>query len=564
MSDPTFLYLEADDELTTAAERLRSAGGDSLVLVLPPGSAIATSRINFRLLVREAERLGRRLAIVSPDRTTVALAESAGLAAYGSVVEAEGGIGPGGGPGAGDGRGEPASTEGSRRDDALRGGASLRGTTGIRGSASVLPGATKPSSGGPDRGRAPGGRREPPASRRVASALVGLVAIGGLAAGAVAAAALLLPSATVEVTVRATGLPPIEATIVADPTATAVDPVGGVIPATVRTFPLGASGTFPATGVRVEEAPARGSVRWQNCDPTRSYTIPGGTSVRTGAGVAFLTGESVFLPVAVLTGQPPRITCQLRDVAVVAAVDGTTGNVAAGAIDTVPGSYNSVVIRVSNPLATSGGTRVERPQVTAADVAAAVAVLEADLDAALVRSVEAVAGDAAGGGPIVFEATASRDAATVSPGAESLVGAEVERFELSASATGRVLAADPALAGELVEGRLEAAVPAGSSFVAGSLVVEVGEGSVVDGSIAFPVRGTASVVRVVEPAAVRAAVGGRGIEAARAAASSFGSASVVVWPDWVTSLPAAGSDRLVVAVTYEGLDGAPLEPPTSP
>ncbi|MFM2105001.1 MAG: hypothetical protein RL338_33 [Chloroflexota bacterium] len=588
MDEPTFLYLEADDELTTAAERLRSADGTSLVLVLPAGSAIATSRINFRLLAREAGRLGRRLAIVSPERSTLALAESAGLAAHASVVDAETASPFAAGPrDDADGRDDGEARDGgrSREDGGPRGGAGLRGTTGIRGSATALPEPTdRPlgtSDGRPDAGArgargargersgslrtsAPGERRSTGGARRVAAAVAVVAALAGLAVAGIAAATLLLPSATVEVTIRASELPPIEATVVADPAATAADPAAGIIPATIRTFPLAASGTFAATGIRVEETPARGSVRWQNCDPTRAYTIPGGTSVRTASGIAFLTDESVFLPVAILTGQPPRITCQLRDVTVVAAIDGTTGNVAAAAIDTVPGSYNSVVLRVSNPLATAGGTRVERPQVTAEDVAAALATLEKELDVALEASVAAAVGEGADDGALVFEATATRDAAIMTPGPDSLVGTEVERFELSAASTGSVLAVDPAIAGALVEGRLEQAIPAGSSLVPGTRSVEVGEGRVVDGRVAFPVRGTASVVRVVDPAAVRAAVAGRGIEAARAAAGDFGAATVVAWPDWVTTLPVASSDRLVVTVAYEGIDGTPLEPPASP
>ncbi len=46
--------------------------------MLPAGSRIATSRINFRLLAREARERSRRLAIVAPEASTRALAASAG------------------------------------------------------------------------------------------------------------------------------------------------------------------------------------------------------------------------------------------------------------------------------------------------------------------------------------------------------------------------------------------------------------------------------------------------------------------------------------------------------
>jgi hypothetical protein len=81
----TVCYLDVDDEITNAVARLRGADEGSVVLVLPPGSRIATSRINFRLLAREAGDLGRRLSIVSHESGVRQVAVSAGVPAYGSL-----------------------------------------------------------------------------------------------------------------------------------------------------------------------------------------------------------------------------------------------------------------------------------------------------------------------------------------------------------------------------------------------------------------------------------------------------------------------------------------------
>jgi len=70
-------------------------------------------------------------------------------------------------------------------------------------------------------------------------------------------------------------LAPVAFVVTADPTATASDPAAAVVPATIVDIPLTAGGTFPSTGKRIDQAAATGSVRWRNCDPTRSYTIPG-------------------------------------------------------------------------------------------------------------------------------------------------------------------------------------------------------------------------------------------------------------------------------------------------
>jgi hypothetical protein len=83
------IYLDVDDEITSAAARIRTTEERRVVLVVPGGSRLATSRINFRLIAREAQTRGRRLWIVAGDGATRALAASAGLAVYASVLEYE-------------------------------------------------------------------------------------------------------------------------------------------------------------------------------------------------------------------------------------------------------------------------------------------------------------------------------------------------------------------------------------------------------------------------------------------------------------------------------------------
>ncbi|MGZ6339379.1 MAG: hypothetical protein ACXWNG_03335, partial [Candidatus Limnocylindrales bacterium] len=58
-------YLDVDDEITSAAQRIRSTTDRTVALVLPAGSRLATSRINFRLLAREAGERARSLVIVA-------------------------------------------------------------------------------------------------------------------------------------------------------------------------------------------------------------------------------------------------------------------------------------------------------------------------------------------------------------------------------------------------------------------------------------------------------------------------------------------------------------------
>ena len=91
------LYLDVDDEITSAASRIRSTEEIRVAVVLPYGSRIATSRINFRLLARDATLNGKRLSVIAGDAATRALAASAGLPIFGSVAEYESSSEGGGG-----------------------------------------------------------------------------------------------------------------------------------------------------------------------------------------------------------------------------------------------------------------------------------------------------------------------------------------------------------------------------------------------------------------------------------------------------------------------------------
>jgi hypothetical protein len=83
------LYLDVDDEITSAAARFRSATERRVAVVLPSGSRVATSRIIFRLLSREALVINGRLSVVAGDAASRALAASAGLPVFATIAEYE-------------------------------------------------------------------------------------------------------------------------------------------------------------------------------------------------------------------------------------------------------------------------------------------------------------------------------------------------------------------------------------------------------------------------------------------------------------------------------------------
>lgn len=362
------------------------------------------------------------------------------------------------------------------------------------------------------------------------TAIAGLVVLGAVVLGF-----LVLPAATVDVALRPAPLGPLQLSVTVDPTATAPNMTAGVVPGGRPTFQLAASGTFTATGTKVTDTKATGSVRWQNCDPTSAYRLPAGTVVRTASGVKFAIDESLFLPVAVLSGSPPTITCQYRDIAVTATSPGPAGNVPASAITVVPTAYNSVVLRVSNPQPTTGGTHTETTMVSQQDVDAATQALDGQLDSQLATDVadptQIPAGQTAVAG------TASRTVAVPGVDTSALVGQEASTFDLALSSTGSVTTFDQATLTSLAEQRLRERVPAGSQFVDGSVKVSIGQPVAEGQSATVQVTASAQAVPPVDVAVVRRQVEGLGADDARRALAGLGDVTVSLWPFWVSTVP---------------------------
>jgi hypothetical protein len=391
--------------------------------------------------------------------------------------------------------------------------------------------------------------------RRVGAIVAILLLVVALLAGGTAAA-FILPSAEITVTPRIEAVGPIEITVTADPAATAVDPVARVIPAQTVEIPVEASGEFKATGKRVEETKAKGGVRWRNCDPTASYSIPKGTVVKTAKGTGFATEEVVFLPVAIITASF-QLQCQTSEVGVTAVDAGEAGNVAAGAITVVPARYNRTVITVSNAAPTAGGTRTEFPKVDQKDVGTAVELLRKDLETQFATALRDPA--VAPRGVTMFPDTATLGDSTAEVDPATLVGQEVESFTVKIAATGRVLAVDASPVEAIAAAQLTSSVKAGNELVEGSISVKVGQGTATEGLIDFPVTGTARQLRPLDAAALERQVLGLSKTDATTALSAYGAVAITLWPGWVTTIPSL--DQRVTVVLAEPVDTTPEPTP---
>jgi hypothetical protein len=572
------IYLEVDDEITSAAARIRDADASRIAVVLPYGSRVATSRINFRLLSRDALTHEKRLSVVAADPATRALAASAGLPVFASVAEYESSLAAGeedrGGvtatppvapvgtaAGARPAAAEEAppaavATPGPASDGTLGlvvpvaaagvvAGATLGETVRVpvpRDSAATLgPRSAEPTmrpSGAPSTAVVPRaiGRGIPRTPWLVGGAILALaVLVAGVGAY------VLLPAATIVVTPRPERIGPIDLTVTADTNASQPDTGALVVPATEVSVPVAVNDTFNATGKRVQLIAATGTVRFDNLDPTSTNRIVAGSIVRTASGVRFRTAVTITVPRAELiqVGLGFSLTPGRLSVKVTAVDGGPDGNVDQGTIVVVPSGENSLFLKVTNPGATSGGNRQEFTRITQADVDGALAALNASLQGTFQ---EALADPSlAAGGATVFPTTGKLGPTTPTVDPATLVGQEVATFDLGLSANGTVVTVDSAPVARIAETQLRATVKPDHELVAGSVDIQVGDAVVVGQSVSFPVSASAEQVAILDPATLKEKVLGKPVADARAILAPYGQVDLTVWPDWAGSVPTFGS-----------------------
>jgi hypothetical protein len=400
-------------------------------------------------------------------------------------------------------------------------------------------------------------RSRPTLRVRAPLAIAGaLIALAVIVAGV--AAYVFLPSAEIRITPREEPIGPISLVVVADPDATVpdanVDPP--VVPADRLEVPVAVSDTFTTAGRRVDETAATGEVTFTNFDITSSNTIAAGSFVSTSNGVRFRTANSVTVPRARRIGA--QIITTQADVRVDAVKMGTTGNVEPNAITVIPAAEDPVTLTVRNKAATTGGTHEEFPQIAQADVDAAIAALTAKLPDAFTEAI--ARGDGVPEGARVFEETAVLGEATPTTDPATLVGQEVETFNLELTATGSVIAVDATPVEDIAEVRLLANVGSDHRLVEGSIEYEPGDPTVSNGQVSFPITASAARVALLDPAELLAMIKGQDVETAMKTLGAFGEVEITTWPEWVSSIPGMES-RVTLEIVGQG-EGPPGSSPS--
>lgn len=78
--DRETIYLDIDEEITSVVDKLKNSEVPSLDIVIPKDALLLKSVVNLKLLKRQADSLGKEIAIVTQDKVGKKLAEQIGLA----------------------------------------------------------------------------------------------------------------------------------------------------------------------------------------------------------------------------------------------------------------------------------------------------------------------------------------------------------------------------------------------------------------------------------------------------------------------------------------------------
>jgi hypothetical protein len=536
-------YLDVDDEITSAAARIRDSGDTRIALVLSVGSRVATSRINFRLLAGEAKHRNKRLAIIASDPSVQSVARSADLPVYSSVGEYE--------------KAEAALA------GAVRGGSGAAAGSAVSGALDELSRTVGPAKQ-PARGVVRGTSRVPAAAygnspEPAIRIRIPWPVVAGLAFLAliiiVTSIVFVYPSASVVLTLRGEQVGPMTVSVKVDPSVSATNYQAD---------------TFQATGQKVVETAASGTVTFTSYNTFIAVPIPAGTQLSTNSNVQFTTTAGVTVKKAAISGGGSGIVPGTADVAVTAVAKGLGGNVAAATIVNLSTSLANSLVGpnpVTNKQPTAGGTHDVTPEVQQSDITAATIDLSGKLEASFKAAWQAPG--AAPSGSSVLANSAVLDLATCDQDPQSLLGQDVPTFQLACQAQGSVTTADPAAISDLAKRRVAASVKSGYALVESSVTTKAAAGSTLDSAFVVPVTVTAIEVPVIDVARIKAAIQGKSVDDARTYLSQFGAVDISMSPGWSGSMPTFDFriDIQVVDPTSSGSSPTPsagTPSPTSP
>ncbi len=319
IDEEKLIYLETDEEITAVIDRLRQITAHEIRFVVPKGALILQSLVSLKLLKREADRLGKQIAIVTLDPVGLHLGEQADLSVYAKPKDVKPVFAARKRPPApvhppksrahehaGDHQSDeeraPRSTpEPDAPDDEIQG----ESPDGIlvhhyEQAQEEVHSGNAPSSSRTDvllKRAARPARRLPTGIFR---AIQILLLLGGLAFAGYLVFVEFAPSATVTVTLATEPLEQ-KVTVTAQTATTSPDFANALIPGRLVTADLAIEKSAPTTGKKQVGAKATTTLNLFNYWDANPQAFPSGTKFRTNDGTIFVSTAAATIPGASTT-----------------------------------------------------------------------------------------------------------------------------------------------------------------------------------------------------------------------------------------------------------------------
>lgn len=423
------IYLEADEDITSAIDKLVKSADDTVQVVAAKRSTLIQSKTNLRLLKKSADDAGKKLVLVTTDRVATNLASRIGLPVASQVGET---------PRVPTGPAEvPADDEVMAEEVQTP-------------EPPVAPESAAAAAAEPDPEPKPAITRTPvapvakPAKETKEKRIPNFNRLQKRAlwiGGGLLALLLLLvlnwyiTSAKVTLFAKADQVPT-SFDFTADPSASDVNTESAVIPANQITIQKNLTGVVQATGKKDAGTPAHGTMTISNCYDNQAHTFVAGTRFQSPDGKIFRSDEDATVP----AGAGSFFGCTTPgkvSVSVTADANGDNYNLASGTKYTLPGlsaAQQAGIVGTGGQM--SGGTSKTIQIVQQADVDKA---KDAALAAAK-NSIQSEFNSKAGKNQLAISASLQENDGTVS--SNPAVGAEASSATLTIQVTYTELAVD--------------------------------------------------------------------------------------------------------------------------
>jgi hypothetical protein len=384
--DKAVVYVDVDDEITSVIDKMQTADGRIVALVLPKRASVLQSIVNMKLLKRSAETNKKRLVLITTEAGLLPLAGAAGLHVA-STLQSAPAIPAA--PGYDDAEDSVSDSALSLNDEAMPLDLSEAAETPI----GELAGATAAAANEPetieldnedaaapaavviDKKKKPKVKKDSKLKVPNFSRFRVLIVLGVIALIAISVflylATEVLPKASITISTDSSDIKT-TAAVTLDPKATTINADGTILPASMQQKQQSTPQQVPATGSQNNGQPAHGNVTISNCTKDNSdVEIPQGTGISTN-GMTYITQGPVSLDKTGYRSKTNTCSGSAATVAIVAQKPGTAYNVSDGTKFTLAapsdGSYSVSEVPVVADGGISGGTDTIVKVVAQADI----------------------------------------------------------------------------------------------------------------------------------------------------------------------------------------------------